>query len=221
MEGRHECEICSKKFKTPHHLRRHQVIHSGNKPFECHLCQYKCNVKSNVVKHVKSVHGIVDFSFAKQSAQTVDQLESDALEKGSVVTQEVLNDISVTKGEKITLNELKRLEEKRKRQKEIDLKQIKQNMRNRKQLVKQKVIKQRKDILDDAIASTFNESSDTGTDSQLIENPINIVIDIRPVPHLTPIITPVVIENPRHMSELTADGKQIASEVNSSLRVNN
>ena len=151
MEGRHQCNVCSKKFETPHHLRRHEMIDSGNKPFECHLCEYKCNVKSNVVKHVKSVHGIVDFSFAKQKTSIVHNIETGALQKASIVTQQVLNDISVTKGQTITLNQLKQLDAKKKREKEICVKEMSQNVRNRKHFFKRRPIKQRKDILDDAI----------------------------------------------------------------------
>ena len=215
MEGRHQCNVCAKKFKTPHHLRRHEVIHSGNKPFDCYLCEYKCNVKSNVVKHVKSVHGILDFSFAKQKPQNNDSIETDAFHKGSVVTQQVLSDISETKGQTITLNELKQMNEKKKRQKQIADKQMTQNVKNRKQFSKRTAIRHKKDILDDAIASTINDFNSTGADTHS-QTQVNIAIDMNVGPYLTP----VIIQNPSHIYEVRAEPTPQSSTAMSSLAVN-
>ena len=50
----HTCVICKKSFFDAHHLRRHRIIHSGEKPFACDLCNFKCNRKSNLNVHMKS-----------------------------------------------------------------------------------------------------------------------------------------------------------------------
>uniref|UniRef100_A0A3B5AH58 C2H2-type domain-containing protein n=1 Tax=Stegastes partitus TaxID=144197 RepID=A0A3B5AH58_9TELE len=34
----HQCPVCSKCFLTPYKLKRHHVIHTGQKPFICRLC---------------------------------------------------------------------------------------------------------------------------------------------------------------------------------------
>jgi hypothetical protein len=183
-EGRHECEICRKKFKTPHHLRRHKVIHSGEKPFECHLCDYRCNVNSNIVKHVKAVHGLVNFSLATEQKRLLKPGEEEALEKGSIVAEEVLKHITITKGEKMTLEKLKQLDELKKKEKELMIKELTENLNHRKKLTKRRVNKKRKDILDDAIASTLNDNnSNTCNDSetvafQISETPINVAVSV-------------------------------------------
>lgn len=33
-----ECSECGMRFTTPHQLKRHCSIHTGEKPFECWLC---------------------------------------------------------------------------------------------------------------------------------------------------------------------------------------
>lgn len=53
------CSICQKTFKLKHHLRRHQVIHSNLKEFECKLCDKKFNQRSNLDTHIKNVHNKV------------------------------------------------------------------------------------------------------------------------------------------------------------------
>lgn len=75
-----ECSVCYKSFKQKHSLRQHSRTHSklrclkcgqrladeaameshekncNRRTFECHLCRYKCFVKSNLVKHMKAKH---------------------------------------------------------------------------------------------------------------------------------------------------------------------
>ena len=50
---RYCCETCGKGFYGISPLVNHRRIHTGEKPFSCSLCQYSCNVKVNLNKHMK------------------------------------------------------------------------------------------------------------------------------------------------------------------------
>jgi len=39
LKKSHKCVFCEKSFKTTAHLNRHLLVHSGEKPFKCPLCQ--------------------------------------------------------------------------------------------------------------------------------------------------------------------------------------
>ncbi|CAG2113854.1 unnamed protein product, partial [Medioppia subpectinata] len=104
--------------------------------------------------HVKSVHGIVTFSLISEDKRTsAKPTDEDALKKGSMITQQVLKEIAITKGEKITVKELKRLDEKKKREKELNIKKMCENRNHRKPLIRRRFNKLKKDILDDAFNS--------------------------------------------------------------------
>ena len=49
-----KCEQCGKAFFEDQKLKQHRRIHTGDKPFKCHLCTYKCAVKGNLTKHLKT-----------------------------------------------------------------------------------------------------------------------------------------------------------------------
>eukprot|EP00117_Sycon_ciliatum_P045371 scpid62829/ scgid32621/ Zinc finger protein 587 len=47
----YECTICSKSFKDKHDFRRHERIHSGERPFKCPTCNKSFSQASNLEKH--------------------------------------------------------------------------------------------------------------------------------------------------------------------------
>ena len=58
-DPQYSCEECGRKFVTKDKLLRHKVIHTGVKAHKCPHCDYHCNVKNNINKHCKNVHGII------------------------------------------------------------------------------------------------------------------------------------------------------------------
>ncbi|ELU02251.1 hypothetical protein CAPTEDRAFT_163579 [Capitella teleta] len=56
--GAHQCSECGKRFRIKGHLQRHLAIHTGARDFACLFCSYKCNVRSNLAKHVLNKHKV-------------------------------------------------------------------------------------------------------------------------------------------------------------------
>lgn len=52
----HVCNICNKDFASPYNVRRHQLTHSDDRPYECQYCSKTFKEKSSLTKHVKRVH---------------------------------------------------------------------------------------------------------------------------------------------------------------------
>ena len=48
------CETCGKGFFKLEHLKNHKLLHTGEKPYACSICSYKCTVKCNLDKHMKT-----------------------------------------------------------------------------------------------------------------------------------------------------------------------
>ncbi|CAL4108707.1 unnamed protein product, partial [Meganyctiphanes norvegica] len=51
-----ECEHCHKHFTSRFNLQRHQLIHTGAKPYECPLCHQRFNQSGHVKTHLRTRH---------------------------------------------------------------------------------------------------------------------------------------------------------------------
>ena len=72
-------ENCDKAFKTLRHLKQHKRIHTGEKPFQCSLCDYTCSQKASLNWHFKSKHPGEPVTAAKPlPPKRVDVPKSDA-----------------------------------------------------------------------------------------------------------------------------------------------
>jgi len=55
-EAVHSCEVCARLFKKRHDLIKHRYIHTGEKPYACHLCDYRSTQSSNLNSHIRKSH---------------------------------------------------------------------------------------------------------------------------------------------------------------------
>ena len=52
----HQCQFCLKVFCTPSLLKRHLVIHTGERPFKCNKCDRTFQQKAHLTNHYGRVH---------------------------------------------------------------------------------------------------------------------------------------------------------------------
>ncbi|XP_031166294.1 zinc finger protein 737-like isoform X1 [Sander lucioperca] len=50
------CDVCGKVMKNKTSLARHSFIHTGKKPFACHLCELRFNRRDNLQHHMTRLH---------------------------------------------------------------------------------------------------------------------------------------------------------------------
>ena len=52
------CPYCGKVFlhNNTQAYQRHIIVHTEEKPFQCSLCSFKCNQRSNLRRHEKTIH---------------------------------------------------------------------------------------------------------------------------------------------------------------------
>ncbi|XP_062297264.1 zinc finger protein 83-like [Scomber scombrus] len=50
------CDVCGKVMKNKSSLARHSFIHTGKKPYACHLCELRFNRRDNLQHHLTRLH---------------------------------------------------------------------------------------------------------------------------------------------------------------------
>ena len=69
------CEICNRVFPKRDHMIVHQRTHTGEKPFACHLYNYRSAQRSNLNTHIRTKHPDgVPWDTQDQQASNIDDI---------------------------------------------------------------------------------------------------------------------------------------------------
>ncbi|KAJ7622872.1 hypothetical protein B0H17DRAFT_589775 [Mycena rosella] len=52
-EKKHGCTMCHKRFDRPSTLKKHLLVHTGEKAFQCAICERRFGVMSNLNRHIR------------------------------------------------------------------------------------------------------------------------------------------------------------------------
>ncbi|GIZ49008.1 hypothetical protein CKM354_001204900 [Cercospora kikuchii] len=68
---RHHCSVCQRTFGKLEHLTRHRLVHTAERPFECHICGKAYSRRDTVQRHVRDVHqGVTEIANATRRSTT-------------------------------------------------------------------------------------------------------------------------------------------------------
>ncbi|KAF7656616.1 hypothetical protein LDENG_00038980 [Lucifuga dentata] len=65
------CDVCGKVMRCKSSLARHSFIHTGKKPYGCHLCQMRFNRRDNLQHHLSRLHpnGVIKLEKCRADVQ--------------------------------------------------------------------------------------------------------------------------------------------------------
>ena len=58
-EPKHECPHCGKMFRQISSFKHHIMTHTGEKPYHCQECSFKCIQPYDLTKHYSKTHGMI------------------------------------------------------------------------------------------------------------------------------------------------------------------
>ena len=88
-EKRFQCGQCSKRFPTSKDLKRHDVVHTGNREFQCSFCSHRFGRKDHRMRHEKKTHANeLQLSSSPISPSTVASTASNSSNIVSVVEKQ-------------------------------------------------------------------------------------------------------------------------------------
>ena len=100
---KYKCHDCGKMFRSKPSYDRHVLVHSNVKPFSCEFCDYKARTIGNLTSHVKSVHGIKDFTVGKKAkTKKLEKLAEKVLVNSEMRSLQVADDVKQFFGGKET-----------------------------------------------------------------------------------------------------------------------